>query len=378
MSLHGLEEPLPQGWDALVSGGDYVLQRAFLGALAEALGDGEVRVAHAARGGVLVGAGCFHLIPLRADRLGTTGARAAPAVRAMVGALSWLHRGRPRVLVCGHGLHADACGLAVAPGEDQNAVLGAMTDAVRQEAGASVALEVCTPLGWKGDAPPPGRHRVDAVQPTMWLPLSAEWRDFDDYLSGLRTKYRQRARSARKKGRRLVRRPLDVAGIERGAVVLNSLLEGVLDESDLALTHPDARLLSALKARLGEALTVTLLSVDEVPVGFTASILHNGVLDAWLVGLDARYNARHKVYQNALYDFIEAGIDANATAVHFGRTALEIKSAVGALPREVPVYVRHPWRPVHTVLGWVLPGLPEVSWTPRHPWKSPPAGAGVL
>ena len=47
------------------------------------------------------------------------------------------------------------------------------------------------------------------------------------------------------------------------------------------------------------------------------------------------------MYLNILYDIIKIGFDQKCRSVVFARTALEIKSSVGAEPHEMYWYLRH-------------------------------------
>lgn len=56
---------------------------------------------------------------------------------------------------------------------------------------------------------------------------------------------------------------------------------------------------------------------------------------------------------------------------HFARTALEIKSSVGAVPENLYCYLRHQNPLVNKFTGTLLDYLkPVEEWLPRHPFKS--------
>ena len=55
------------------------------------------------------------------------------------------------------------------------------------------------------------------------------------------------------------------------------------------------------------------------------------------------------LYQHMLYDMVAFGILAKAERLHFGRTAPEIKSTIGATPSPMYGYVKH-FNPVFNLL----------------------------
>jgi hypothetical protein len=57
-------------------------------------------------------------------------------------------------------------------------------------------------------------------------------------------------------------------------------------------------------------------------------------------------------------------------SINFARTALEIKSSVGAVPCDLSIYLRHRNRISSSVIKFVFEKLtPEEDWQPRSPFK---------
>ena len=76
------------------------------------------------------------------------------------------------------------------------------------------------------------------------------------------------------------------------------------------------------------------------------------------------------MYQNILYAFIELGIELNVDKISFGRTALEMKTTVGAVPKNYNAYLRLENRVVNHLVKSFLPTEPSTDWTPRNPFKA--------
>jgi len=73
---------------------------------------------------------------------------------------------------------------------------------------------------------------------------------------------------------------------------------------------------------------------------------------------------------NILMDLVKDGINQRAKSVYYFRTALEIKSSVGAEPHDMTCYFKH----TRPLLNKLVPYLfnsfvPQQSWKQRHPFK---------
>ena len=100
-------------------------------------------------------------------------------------------------------------------------------------------------------------------------------------------------------------------------------------------------------------------------MGFSASVRQGDALDGSLVAVTDAANRQHKLYQNALYDFVEEAIAEGVGHLGLGRTALEIKSG-RAEPHPVAIYLRSPHGLLHRLLAYAG-AAGAARWTPRHP-----------
>jgi len=93
-------------------------------------------------------------------------------------------------------------------------------------------------------------------------------------------------------------------------------------------------------------------------------------MEAHYLGYDKSKNAQHQIYLNMLYDLIKEGIDARVDKIQFARTALEIKSSVGAVPYDMLCYLKHKTTWKNKFLPKLLSFMvPEKEWQPRSPFK---------
>lgn len=334
------------------------------------------------RGEDLVAAGVFHLVPFEPKYTGRTVSEGHWVTRAFVRLTGWLGTESPHLLLCGHWLHSDARGfICDASRVDPAGTLHAMMGKVRRYGRCPLGVEVVKgpdlpDLG--GGLAARGYHRVDAAQPTMRLRVDPEWHDWDGYVGGMRKKYRQRARSARKRGASLERERLDVHQVLEYGATLDGLLETVLDTAEVVLAPPRAATLAALKRALGPSLEVVLYRHQGQPVGFAVSFSREDALEGLLVGMAPTANRDFKLYQNILYDFIERAMTEGLPLVELGRTALEIKSAVGAQPRLYPVWSRHHNVVLNWLLGLAAARLRTPAWEPRRAFLIASNSSGLM
>lgn len=218
---------------------------------------------------------------------------------------------------------------------------------------------------WRGAGYQPLRF-----QPNMEMALRPEWRTFEDYLNAMTSKYRVRARRAAKKGRDLERRRLTLAETRDHTPRLYDLYRQIARQSGFNLVdlHPD--FFYQLKQQLGDQYEILAYFLDGQMVGF-CTLLHNGErAEAHFLGFESETNRSKQLYLNMLYDLIRLGIESQKTRIGFARTAMEIKSSVGAEPEALYVLTRA-YRPLYnSVLRPVTRFLvDEPAWRQRHPFR---------
>lgn len=385
LRIEVVEDPgrLPPAWDACVMGAGHLLQRRHLGALSVApLSGARMLCGLAWSGENLVAAGVFHFVPFQPGHTGRLISEGHWLTGTFLRLTGLLVSDRPHMLLCGHWLHTDAQGFVCAPEQPNPAgTLQAMMRAARRHARVRVGLEVVKGPDLAADGAALGKrgfHRVDAAQPTMRVSIDPAWGDWQGYLGAMRKKYRQRARAARKRGEALEREVLDAQQVQQHAEILDALLEPVLENAEVVLTPPRAATLASMKRVLGPPLHVVLYRHEGLPVGFAACLCRDDVLEGLLVGIDPEANRRLRLYQNILYDFVERAMAAGVPSLELGRTALEIKSAVGAEPWSYPIWVRNENRFLNWFLGLAAERLRSPAWEPRHVFRTLASPGGAV
>ncbi|PPK88678.1 acetyltransferase (GNAT) family protein [Neolewinella xylanilytica] len=203
------------------------------------------------------------------------------------------------------------------------------------------------------------------VDPVMCLDLTA-FASFSDYLGGLSSKYRVRYRRARKKLAGLERRRLSKEEVLTKLSLIHDLHRETAGGADFSLVEVSREYFVWLRERAdfhgyfdGEEL-----------VGFTTGMVSGETYHAHFLGMREAYKFSHHLYHNMLFDLLKDALLARSVVLDYGRTALEIKSSLGARAEYWAVVARgrHGW-----MSRWVGPLTRLLhrppNWEARSPFK---------
>ena len=208
------------------------------------------------------------------------------------------------------------------------------------------------------------------VQPNMVLHLDESWSTFSDYLDAMSSKYRVRARRARKKGDELIRREMGLDEIRSRQSEMHRLYCIIAKQSDFNAVVLPAHYFTSWKEQFPKRFKVWGYFLAEEFIGFGTAVYNGKELEAHYLGFEADYNRSHQLYLNMLYDLVQEAILAGNKELIFSRTALEIKSSVGAKPEDLYCWMRARYavaNPLVPIIAKFIAPLPE--WEPRHPFK---------
>jgi predicted N-acyltransferase len=208
------------------------------------------------------------------------------------------------------------------------------------------------------------------TDPEMIFDPDPEWKNFDDYLAALSSKYRIRANNARSKMEEVVIRNLTLNEIVEQIDEIFRLNSLVMRKAPVKLAKPSPDYFINLKKVFGENYQIRTFYLGEKMIAFTSSLFTPDHYEAHYIGLDYHYNRSHQLYQNILYDYVEAVISARSKRLYFGRTALEIKSTTGAKPYFLACYFRFANRIIHTLARPLVSSAGPRNWIPRDPFKT--------
>jgi hypothetical protein len=208
------------------------------------------------------------------------------------------------------------------------------------------------------------------VQPSMLMDVKREWKTFDDYMDALHSKYRVRVRRAFKKAAALEKREFDEKLIHENLPQLYQLYLNIAENSGFNMVNLNDTYLLGLKKQFPDRFRMIAYYLDDKLIGYFTTFLNGDELEAHFLGFEPKYNHDLQIYLNMLYDMVRIGIDSGAKQIIFARTAMAIKSSVGAVAHEMYCYMRHrnsfPNKFIKPLLHYLRP---EKDWEPRHPFK---------
>lgn len=362
----------------------FYFQKGYLEALVTgAANRGRFLFPQVKNGSTLVAAGCFQELVLYRDELDELGrlfasdSRLSLKVEGLVKSVMNLGRGKKgvRILIAGNCQVTGPYGVCFAEG---------LTEEEKAECWALLLKETEAQMGpfsitLVKDFSPEQEEVIERLQkdnyrrvptlPVMRFHLDAQWKSFDDYLQAMASKYRIRAKAARKKGVKLVRENWDVDQIQQHLDRIDELYRNVFEKARFRLFRVEPAYFLELKRKMGDRFLFKAYLLDGELVGFSTFLIDAAQSDAHLIGIDYSANKLHSLYQNMLYDYVASGIEAGTAIIDFGRTAMEIKSTIGAVPEDSPVIVKMRNPLLNGLASMLMENTTPAPWIQRHPFR---------
>ncbi len=208
------------------------------------------------------------------------------------------------------------------------------------------------------------------VQPNMILDLEQSWSSFDDYLNSMKSKYRVRVRRARKKAGSLEKRVLSLEEIHAYSNEISNLYQNVANQAGFNLFILPQNYFYSLQKHLKDRMELIGYFKEDKLVGYYTHIQSHGDLDAHFLGYDQECNKDHQLYLNMLYDLVDDAIRLRTKKLIMSRTALEIKSSVGAVAHPMVLYMKTTNSILNLGVSKALSYFkPDEKWSPRSPFK---------
>jgi len=209
------------------------------------------------------------------------------------------------------------------------------------------------------------------VQPNMIFDVNTNWNLLEDYVASFKKKYRGRYRTARKKGNTIERKELSLDDVLLLSAQLYQLYENVSDNAGVNSFKLNEKHFYNLKLELKDDFKLFGYFIDNQLVGFYTLILNYGKLETYFLGYQQELQHQHQMYLNMLFDMASFGIVNTFKKVIFARTAMEIKSSIGAKPHDMYLYLKHTNNVIaNTVLKGVIKyANPVRDWEERHPFS---------
>lgn len=209
-----------------------------------------------------------------------------------------------------------------------------------------------------------------SVQPNMKLKIREHWKTFDDYINDFSKKYRSRVRAARKKLQGIEKRELDLNSVQKYHREMNILYHNVADNAAFNTFFLAENHFGKMKENLDDKFRIFGYFSGSELVGFYTLLINNNDVDTYFLGYQRELQKEKQIYLNMLLDMVEFGITYQFERIILGRTALEIKSTVGAEPTEIFGLIKHNNFMINPFMKILFPAIsPKIEWIQRKPFK---------
>lgn len=213
-------------------------------------------------------------------------------------------------------------------------------------------------------------HYRFSTQPNMVLEIRESWKTEQDYVDAFQKKYRDQYKRARKKSEGIEKRKLNLVEIIALEDTIYNLYLYVAKHAPFNSFYLSRQHFRTLKEKLKDAFRFYGYFQDGKLVGFSTLIKNGKSMETYFLGYDESVQREKMLYLNMLYDMIAYSIKKGFSEIIFARTALEIKSSVGAQPKEMFGFIEHQNKLLNKVTGKIFDYVePKTVWQQRHPFK---------
>lgn len=168
-------------------------------------------------------------------------------------------------------------------------------------------------------------------EPIMELNVG-NFESFEDYKNILKAKFRTKLNKALGQGSQLKIKKLSPEEVKINKGKINALFTQVKSKSAYYGGDYNIADLIAINQKFSNTYTTGFYLNQEL-IGFATTIINNNTYIAHMIGMDYTKSKAISLYENILYHYISDAINNKINKLNLGRTALVIKSGVGANPQ---------------------------------------------
>jgi predicted N-acyltransferase len=209
-----------------------------------------------------------------------------------------------------------------------------------------------------------------STQPNMIFSIREDFKTFDDYINFLNKKYRDQYKRARKKADGISKRKLSLEDITKYNSRIYELYMKVAANAPFNTFYLPANHFEVFKESLKDQFLFYGYFIQEELIGFNTLIKNGNDIDTYFLGYDEKYQREKMLYLNMLYDMVAYSINKGYRKIIFARTALEIKSSIGANPTEMYGLMQHSNVFINLFISKTFRYFePKIQWQQRNPYK---------
>ncbi len=208
------------------------------------------------------------------------------------------------------------------------------------------------------------------TQPNMIFELDNNWETNEDYVAAFSKKYRDQYKRAHKKFEGIETRELSSEEIILHENRIYELYHYVAKNAPFNTFFLAKNHFSSFKKECENRFILIGYFLHNELIGFHSLLLNGNTLETYFLGYDEQIQKEKMVYLNMLYNMTKFGIEKQFKKIIFGRTALEIKSSIGAIPIVMSGFIHHENKWINKYFDKIFPKLePTLVWQQRHPFK---------
>ncbi|MBP4140596.1 N-acetyltransferase [Flavobacterium sp. P4023] len=209
-----------------------------------------------------------------------------------------------------------------------------------------------------------------STQPNMIFYINENWKIEQDYIDSLSKKYRDQYKRARKKAVGIEKRKLHLEEIILLEDAIYDLYFHVAKNAPFNTFFLPKNHFRVFKEIFKDQFLFYGYFLNEELIGFNTLIKNGKTMDTYFLGYNDTIQREKMLYLNMLYDMIAYSIKKDFDEIVFARTALEIKSSVGAKPVKMYGIISHNNSIVNSYMSKIFKYLePETIWQERNPFK---------
>jgi predicted N-acyltransferase len=290
---------------------------------------------------------------------------------------------KQRVLTCGNLLTYGQHGIAFAAGVDMKLAWHGVAEVlyrVRQaeklsgEAHFIMIKDLHAPYVEHATNLQHLSYRYVETEPNMVLALHPDWKNHDDYLASLASKYRAGIRNNIFKVMAEAEcRVEQLSDFDHAEAQIHALYMAVQVNAGFRPFELPAHYFGALQRAAGEGFRCSVIKRGEALLGFLISVADGDTALAYHIGFDRAAAADLPIYLRLLHAGIADAIAMGCKRVSYGRTALEPKAALGAKPQAFGVLVRHRQPLMNKLIKHLVLSIEHDDAPERSPFKKAPA-----
>ncbi|NDC83334.1 hypothetical protein EB093_06715 [bacterium] len=222
--------------------------------------------------------------------------------------------------------------------------------------------------GWD-DYHSAGFHCIE-TDPNMILDLR-DWRTFDDYLGEVKARYRHKIKAVMSACESVESHTIHPNEIDRYSQRMDHLHSAIFERAEVKYLKVPDGYFAQMSKFLPHHYTLRGYWLQGELIGFVSYHFDHSIMKCQYFGLDRQVRDTLPIYQYLLIDAIAAGLERTGIrTIEYGRTASEMKSAVGAEPHSLYALVKHRNPIKNQLVDVFVQLLHPVQFERRHVFKS--------